>query len=111
MIDLDTRLKMLMKDKTGAMPAFLLQELNSGSDESDKETSTDKKSKSKVVDAKDDDDPDAPLSRPPSPFLSAEHYYANLKNRTKKKSGMGSRNSKSGNRPSSQNSDRMSLSS
>ena len=30
-IDLDTRLKMLMKDKTGAMPAFLLQELNSGS--------------------------------------------------------------------------------
>ena len=109
MIDLDTRLKMLMKDKTGAMPAFLLQELNSGSDESDKET--DKKSKSKVPDLKEEEDPDAPLSRPPSPFLSAEHYYANLKNRTKKKSGLGSRNSKSGNRPSSQNSDRMSLSS
>jgi hypothetical protein len=35
-IDLDTRLKMLMKDKSGAMPAFLLQELNSGSDDSDK---------------------------------------------------------------------------
>jgi len=108
-LDLDTRLKLLMKDKTGAMPAFLLQELNSGSDnESDKEV--EKLSNNKSVEQLvklEDDDSDSPLSRPPSPFLSAEHYYANLKNRPKKNSA--ARNSKSA-RPESQNSDRMSLS-
>jgi hypothetical protein len=108
-LDLDTRLKLLMKDKTGAMPAFLLQELNSGSDnESDKEVEklSNKKSVEQLVQLEDDDS-DSPLSRPPSPFLSAEHYYANLKNRPKKNSA--TRNSKSA-RPESQNSDRMSLS-
>jgi hypothetical protein len=39
-IDLDTRLKMLMKDKTGAMPAFLLQELSGSDNESDKVSTT-----------------------------------------------------------------------
>ena len=75
---------------------------------SDNDSDAEKKSK-KVSDSKElevDDDPDAPLSRPPSPFLSADHYYANLKNRA---SGGKKTGSKS-NRPSSQNSDRMSLS-
>ena len=110
-LDLDTRLKLLMKDKTGAMPAFLLQELNSGSDnESEKEAekSPNKKSVEQIGKLEEDEEEDdSPLSRPPSPFLSDEHYFANLLNRTKKNSE--TRNAKSA-RPQSQNSDRMSLS-
>ena len=75
---------------------------------SDNDSDAEKKSK-KVSDSKEfevDDDPDAPLSRPPSPFLSADHYYANLKNRA----AAGKKSGSKSNRPSSQNSDRMSLS-
>ena len=74
----------------------------------DNDSDAEKKSK-KVSDSKEfevDDDPDAPLSRPPSPFLSADHYYANLKNRA----AAGKKSGSKSNRPSSQNSDRMSLS-
>ena len=103
MVDLDTRLKMLMKDKTGAMPAFLLQQLSGSDNDSDKEGDA---LTSKRITKELDDDDVTPLSRPPSPFLSADHYYRNLRNRTKKKSAKTSKAP----RPESQNSDRMSLS-
>ena len=108
MIDLDTRLKMLMKDKTGAMPAFLLQELSGSDNESEKDAealaAAAAAAKSVIADGNVDDDDEAPLSRPPSPFLSPEHYHRNLRNR-KKKSGKSKQP-----RPDSKNSDRMSLS-
>ena len=80
-VDLDTRLKMLMKGKAN-MPSFLLNELN-GSEEEDEEEEAD----GEVTNAMNNIDinsqkpqtpavfvPEPPLSRAPSPFLSEEKY-------------------------------------
>jgi hypothetical protein len=56
------------------------------------------------------DDDEEPLSRPPSPFLSADHYYANLASRRKARKSGNESSKAAANRPVSQNSDRMSLS-
>ena len=80
-VDLDTRLKMLMKGPQTSMPAFLLQELNNS--ESDDEKGDDVAEEVKEEDEANAADaksvfpllPDElPLSRPPSPFLTASHY-------------------------------------
>lgn len=80
-VDLDTRLKMLMKGPQTSMPAFLLQELNNS--ESDDEKGDDVAEEVKEEDEANAADaksvfpllPDElPLSRPPSPFLTAAHY-------------------------------------
>ena len=79
-VDLDTRLKMLMKGKAGAaMPSFLLDELNGSEGEEESEGEI------KDIVSKSNNDhlvpelpptftPDPILSRPPSPFLSESHY-------------------------------------
>lgn len=79
---------MLMRDKTGAMPAFLLQEFNS-SDSSDKEADAEVAATFEGV-GNDflqgslfKHDPLEPLSTPPSPFISKKHYKKNLKWRVK----------------------------
>ncbi|TRY70386.1 hypothetical protein TCAL_08908 [Tigriopus californicus] len=81
-LDLDTRLKMLMKDKS--VPAFLLQELNAESEsESEKEDklaaplptvsgmTADMTELPQVFPLQPDE---VPLDRAPSPFLSSQHY-------------------------------------
>jgi len=80
---------MLMRDKTGAMPAFLLQEFNS-SDSSDKEADAEVAA-TFGAEAQNTDtslfkyDPLEPLSTPPSPFISKKHYKKNLRWRGKHK--------------------------
>jgi hypothetical protein len=91
-VDLDTRLKLLMKGKAGAaMPSFLLNELN-GSEEDEEESEGEiKDTKPKIEDdfsklpqvfqQKQPPAPpvfveELPLSRAPSPFLSNEQYQS-----------------------------------
>ncbi len=87
-VDLDTRLKMLMKDKTGTMPAFLLDEFDGS--ESGEEQAEEEKPDSTIPDNhmnyqdKVKNVPpvvvfplqpdEIPLSRAPSPFLSTKVY-------------------------------------
>lgn len=78
-VDLDTRLKMLMKGKAGAaMPSFLLDELNGSEKDESEEEIKDIVSKSNndhlVPELPPSFNPDPILSRPPSPFLSESHY-------------------------------------
>ena len=77
-VDLDTRLKMLMKGKAGAaMPSFLLDELNGSENEEESEGEIkDEKSRTDILvpELPPIFQPDPLLSRPPSPFLSEEHY-------------------------------------
>ena len=99
-VDLDTRLKMLMRDKSGAMPAFLLTELNDSDNEDEEEEKRKKeeeeaKAKTEVKAEVEHGEYNAyyeqqqkppasvvfplhadevPLSRPPSPFLSTKEY-------------------------------------
>ncbi len=80
-----------MRDKTGAMPAFLLQEFNS-SDSSDKEADEevaatlglDGVGTNRLEGSLFKHDPLEPLSTPPSPFISKKHYKKNLKWRVKR---------------------------
>ena len=80
-VDLDTRLKMLMKGPQTSMPAFLLQELNNSESEEEKaeddvakelEEANAAGAKSMFPLLPDE----VPLSRPPSPFLTAAHYLS-----------------------------------
>ena len=128
-VDLDTRLKMLMKGPQTSMPAFLLQELNNS--ESDDEKGDDVAKELKDVDEVNAGDaksvfpllPDElPLSRPPSPFLTATHYLnchketveerRRAREAEEKTRGRSGRRLNGNRRPNSAgNSDKMSLSS
>lgn len=114
-MDLDTRLKMLMKDRSGAMPAFLLEELNQS--ESDGEAKEDHDGEKTVPSDMFPLLPDeVPLSRAPSPFLSADHYLRSHKEwvaeRRGHREGKATKKQKNrSRRPNSRNSDQMSLSS
>ena len=91
-VDLDTRLKMLMKNKAGgAMPSFLLNQFN-GSGEDEEEDSENNEVKNALENPDNNDivskhapesaipplpaifTPEKPLSRAPSPFLTETHY-------------------------------------
>ncbi len=87
-MDLDTRLKMLMKGKAGsAMPSFLLNEINGSDEEDEDEEGQIKEDDLKNIDSEvnnlnlTDKNPEefqvqVQLSRAPSPFLSQSHYNA-----------------------------------
>ena len=125
-VDLDTRLKMLMKGPQTSMPAFLLQELNNsesdgGGGEKGEEEAV-KRVKEEEVQSVFPLLPDElPLSRPPSPFLTATHYLNCHKEsveerrraRQAAKAGRSGRRANGGRRPhsSAAASDKMSLSS
>ena len=123
-VDLDTRLKMLMKDKSSAVPAFLLESLQSEEEEEQVEqevetvaNNEDNHTSSPIV-----FEETKPLSRAPSPFLSRDHYlnchseYVRIE-RVKFETEMGQKSAqkrrgrRGGGRPDSRNSDAMSLSS
>ncbi len=126
-VDLDTRLKMLMKDRSGAMPAFLLSELNDSEEEEENEElegAADRTSSMVFPLAPDE----VPLSRPPSPFLSAQHYLdshqrwvaarrvqsqnSDMPDQRQALAASDLKSAKTnGKRPTSRNSDQMSLSS
>ena len=131
-VDLDTRLKMLMKDRSGTMPAFLLEELNGSESEVEegetKDTSESQQAPSASVFPLQPDE--VPLSRPPSPFLSPETYLQCHQDWVSEKRRLSSSQESreinetlndfssnrphermNGRRPISRNSDRMSLSS
>ena len=129
-VDLDTRLKMLMKDKSSVVPAFLFESLQSDEDEEveeEVETTTINVNQNSlnmyspsgavVEELK-------PLSRAPSPFLSQNHYLDCHAERVKceqvkrekemsklQKRHQGGRSRGRRGRPDSRNSDAMSLSS
>ena len=134
-VDLDTRLKMLMKDKSSAVPAFLLESLQTDEEEEEEveqaleiaTTSHMNKNSSNtcspsphiVEDLK-------PLSRAPSPFISRDHYLVCHEDQVKiqrakqeremdrgsqKRQQGGKSRGRRGGRPESRNSDAMSLSS
>ena len=81
-VDLDTRLKMLMKGPQTSMPAFLLQELNNSESEEEEKAEDDVAKEVEEANAAGAKSmfpllPDeVPLSRPPSPFLTAAHYLS-----------------------------------
>ena len=123
-VDLDTRLKMLMKDKSSAVPAFLLESLIGEEEE--------EKAEEEVETSVNNEDNNAsspisfeeikPLSRAPSPFLSRDHYLnchsENVRIEREKyekemsqRSAQKRRGRRGGGRPDSRNSDAMSLSS
>eukprot|EP00095_Tigriopus_kingsejongensis_P000095 maker-scaffold1877_size25834-snap-gene-0.7 protein:Tk00095 transcript:maker-scaffold1877_size25834-snap-gene-0.7-mRNA-1 annotation:"hypothetical protein AND_009677" len=124
-LDLDTRLKMLMKDKS--VPAFLLQEFNAASEsESEKEAENPAPQVEDGTNNGGGDLPnvfplqpdEVPLDRAPSPFLSSDHYLACHKAWVAEKrrksaldSGEGDFQAGRTKRPVSRNSDQMSLSS
>ena len=104
-VDLDTRLKMLMKDKT--VPAFLLEELNNSDEEEEEgEAKSDGEPEAEPVDPNTVPG-ETPLDRPPSPFLSSTHYLECFKEWQEEFA----ESLKKGKRTGSRNSDRMSLSS
>ena len=81
-VDLDTRLKMLMKDKSSAVPAFLLESLQS---EEEEEEQVEQEVETVVNNGNQDSfnnhtpspfplEEFKPLSRAPSPFMSRDHY-------------------------------------
>ena len=132
-VDLDTRLKMLMKDKSSVVPAFLFESLQADEEEEEVETANDEANNSMNQNSSDIQcSPSTynaienmkPLSRAPSPFLSQEHYLHCHNERIQieqakreKEVGRGSQKKSQGRnrgrrgRPDSRNSDAMSLSS
>ena len=78
-LDLDTRLQLLMKDKSGSMPAFLI-----GSDSSEEEPAPPPPPAlpplppPRPAASSSPPSPSLPLSRDPSPFLSHEAYLASF---------------------------------
>ena len=134
-VDLDTRLKMLMKDKSSAVPAFLLESLQSEEEEEQVEQEVETLVENGNQDSLNNHAPSPfpleelkPLSRAPSPFLSKDHYLnchseyirierekheKEMSERSSQMRHQGSRNRgrRGGGRPDSRNSDAMSLSS
>ncbi len=121
-VDLDTRLKMLMKGPQSSVPAFLLQELHNS--ETEEEEIKEEAAPAAVSADGQSVFPlhadERPLSRPPSPFLSAAHYLEShkewLEERRKESEALGGKGNKRVNgggqrRPNSACSDKMSLSS
>ncbi|XP_040580169.1 uncharacterized protein Set1 [Lepeophtheirus salmonis] len=141
-MDLDTRLKLLMKKGSGSglIPAFLLNELNSEEEEEEEDKTekvpTDVDLRTNGIDPFKNPEPIQPeLSRPPSPFISVEAYesssiawqeskkrasnilaqniHVNVQNSQKDTSSCinNGTHPSSGKRPTSRESDQMSLSS
>ena len=133
-VDLDTRLKMLMKDKSSAVPAFLLESLQSEEEEEEavqevETTATNNLNQNSYSPSSCLIEEVKPLSRAPSPFISRDHYLnchaeqvkieqarhekemSMQRSSQKRHQGSRSRGRRGGTRPDSRNSDAMSLSS
>lgn len=133
-VDLDARLKMLMKDKSSAVPAFLLDCLQSEEEEEEVEqevesTAANNLNQNSYSPSSCPIEELKPLSRAPSPFLSRDHYLncheeqvkveqarhdnemSQQSSSQKRHQGGRSRGRRGGARPDSRNSDAMSLSS